>query len=108
MRLTALLLMTLISSCRTGDLKRRDVQAAVWLETGLPSDLCEQVTPECKLSPFNCTQADFIGWRRGKYRKLDTGKEEFLAYCNIKNGEWTSIRTEYFKAVLDALLPEKK
>ena len=108
MKWTAFLLMTLISSCRTSDLKRRDVQAAVWLETGLPSDMCEQVSEPCKLSPYNCSKDDFIGWRRGRYRKLDSGKYEFLAYCNVKDGEWTSIRTEYFKAVLDALLPEKK
>lgn len=99
--------MILISSCVTNKIERRQVETAVWLETGLPKELCELASSECKANPMNCTKDDFIGWRRGKYRKLNTGGDEFLAYCNINNGEWTSIRTDYFKAVLDALLPDK-
>lgn len=54
----------------------------------------------------------------GKYRKLDSGKIEFIAYCTHMQDEhglpipvvqtYVSFQKDKFAEILDALLPAKK
>lgn len=97
--LALLSLMPLLQGCP----KRTDIEAEVWLNSGLPSDLC---VSNPQLSKF------------GIYRKLDSGKYEFISYCTTvpdANGnqvnatqQYISINAEKFNHFLDELLPKGK
>lgn len=74
-----------------GCLTRTQVEATIWLETGLPMDLCERY-PEI---------ANY-----GHYRKLNNGKYEFISYCKKESKDFVNIvKTEFYK-FLDELLPK--
>lgn len=87
----------LLTSC----LSRQDVEAEIWLNSGLPPDICAQ-NPD--LSKF------------GIYRKLDTGKIEFISYCQqIPDAAgsmitavqlYDSVNNAKLQNILDALLPK--
>jgi hypothetical protein len=76
----------------TGCLSRKEVQATAWLQTGLPPEICAS-NPDLK---------DY-----GIYRKLDSGKFEFVSICDKEITRWISIYDEDFKRILDALVPER-
>jgi hypothetical protein len=79
---------------------RKQVDAELWNQSGLPSDLCAKY-PEIALY--------------GLYRELDNSKYEFQSYCQTIPGpdgkpvsaaqSYTSIKTEKLKSFLDLLLP---
>lgn len=97
----ALLLLTLLplTSC----LSRKEVQAELWEQSGIPVELCDKM-PELN--------------QYGIYRKLDSGKVEFLSYCKTvqdENGKmipavqnYLSVSTKKFNEFLNQLLPEVK
>lgn len=95
--LALLSLTVLISGCPS----RKEVDAELWLNTGLPPEICA-AHPEI-LKHF------------GIYRLLDSGEKELLSYCTvIKDADgkpafaiqgYTSINTNKLKKFLDALLP---
>lgn len=79
---------------------RKEVDAELWLNTGIPPELCDS-QPLLKTT--------------GIYRKLDSGKTEFISYCTetpdatgaphpaLEN--YTTINTQKFKSFLDVILP---
>lgn len=71
----------------------------VWLNTGLPNQLCG----ECDLTHLD--QCPPI-WKYGEYRKLNSGKYEFVSYCDSKSKDFISMTSADEKKVLDELLPE--
>ena len=96
----ALLLLTL--PLQTSCVNRAQIKAEIWLQSGLPADLCERV-PELK--------------KYGQYRELDTGKYEFLGYCTevqdntgkrytVVQGYY-SINGQKFDSIMDELLPKQ-
>lgn len=97
--LALLLLMVAVSGCPS----RKEVDAELWLNTGLSPELCAK-EPELQ--------------KYGLYRRLDTGKYEFISYCtqvqdasgkpvNAAQG-YTSINTKKLKSLLDDLLPAQQ
>lgn len=80
-------LLIFLSGCIT----RQEIKANLWLNSGLPSALCEQV-PELK--------------QYGMYRKLNSGKYELQAYCNPQAQKYFSILDTELDKVLDGLLPK--
>lgn len=96
--LSLMVLLPMLAGCPN----RKQVLAEVWQNSGLPSDLCEKA-PELK--------------QYGIFRKLDSGKYEFLSYCTQgqdKDGKpfplvqnYIGMLTQKFQSLLDALLPEK-
>lgn len=86
-----------------GCISRKEVVAEIWLQSGLPEDLCIR-EPELQ--------------KYGIYRKLDSGKYEFISYCTeIQDDKgqkfpatqgYLSVKTEKFYSILDQLLPENK
>lgn len=87
--LALLLSTTLLAGCPN----RKEIQAEVWLQTGVPSDLCVQL-PE--LGEF------------GLYRKLNNEKYEFISYCKEESTKYIAINEKKFNDILDELLPEKR
>lgn len=91
--------MTLLSGCPS----RKEVDAELWLNTGLPADICQKYPELADAGKF------------GIYRKLDTGKYEFISYCTeIPDGAggqkvavqgYTSINTQKLTSFLNDLLP---
>ena len=77
-----LLCMIVLSGCLT----RAKIDAAIWLNNGLPADLCEK-EPELK---------DY-----GFYRKLDSGQLEFVAFCDPRAREWLSMHKDDFNKLMD-------
>lgn len=61
----------------------------VWLESGIPAENC---TPEVAKS--------------GVYRKLNSGKYEFISYCDKAILDSVRFNGTKFYKVLDAELPE--
>lgn len=65
--------------------------AEIWLNSGLPQDLCTKY-PE--LTNY------------GFYRALNDGKYELLSYCNGNAEKYISMQKDKFNEILDATLPE--
>jgi hypothetical protein len=78
---------------------RKEVEAEVWLQSGIPAEICER-EPELK--------------KVGIYRKLSNGKFEVLSYCTLTVEApivpavqgYVTIHGKKFKKFLDELLPE--
>jgi len=70
---------------------REQVDAAVWLNNGLPSDLCDK---EPRLKDY------------GFYRKLDAGGYEFKPFCDADAKDWVSVQRDQYNNVMDQLLPK--
>lgn len=93
-----LLMGLLLTACPT----RKEVDAEIWQNSGLPVDLCAK-TPDLA--------------KYGIYRKLDSGKYEFISYCTQVPDDtgkqvtavqlYISVNAKKFKSFLDALLPER-
>lgn len=86
-------LIVLASMSLMGCPKRAEIRAEMWLNSGLPEDICERA-PELK--------------QFGMYRKLNTGKYEFLAYCRPESAKYFGISEKRFNELLDELLPKGK
>ncbi len=74
-----------------GCITRPEVNAEIWLHTGLPADIC-------------ALRADISTY--GIYRQLNDGQYEFLSYCKPEVVDYVLVNGVKFKAILDELLPE--
>ena len=89
--------MLLLQGCPS----RAEIDAEIWLNSGITPDVCAKY-PELK--------------QFGIYRKLDTGKYEFISYCTTvpdANGnqvnavqQYLSVNAQKFNKFLDELLPK--
>lgn len=68
------------------------MEAAAWLNNGLPAELCEK---EPLLKNY------------GFYRKLNTGKYEFIGFCSPDSAHWIAFFDQDLKKLLDATVPRK-
>lgn len=85
----ALLSVTILQGC----LSRKEVNAELWMESGLPADLCTRF-PE--LMEF------------GHFRKLNSGKYEVVPYCDPNARDYSAIRNKKLNEWMDKYLPEGK
>lgn len=88
----ALLLSTLLLPALSGCVSRAEIKAEIWLQSGLPKDLCERYPDIAK---------------SGLYRKLNSGKYEFLSYCKPQVKKYVSMHGDKFNEFLDETLPKK-
>lgn len=65
--------------------------AEVWLESGIPAELCTPAVAS-----------------RGVYRQLNSGKVEFISYCNEAILDSVRFNGSKFYQILNAELPEQK
>lgn len=84
----------LLSSCVT----RKEIEAVIFLNNFNDKDnsmagVCER-NPEIK--------------QYGFYRKLNTGKLEFVSVCNPIARDYIAVNKDDFNRILDANLPESK
>lgn len=76
-----------------GCLSRREIQAAIWLNnTPIPKEICEQVE-DLKLYGF--------------YRRLDSGKLEFMSFCNKEARNFIGMHKDDFERLLNSTIPEE-
>lgn len=71
---------------------RSEIRASLWLNNGLPKDLCER---EAAL------------WDYGFYRRLDSGQLEFIPFCSSEVRRYFAIHEIDLNAILDETLPDK-
>lgn len=91
--IASVLLLAGLSGC----VEREQLEAALWLNNGMDAALCgpsKEDSPHPEL------------WDYGFYRKLNSGKIEFIAYCSPIARKWISIYKRDFNLVMDGLLPE--
>ena len=81
------LILFLGSSCIT----RGKIEAAIWMNNGLPDDVCER-EPVLK--------------QHGFYRKLNNGKYDFRSFCHPEAVRWLSMHETDFNKLLDEALPK--
>jgi hypothetical protein len=74
-----------LPSCIT----RQEISAAIWLNNGLPSELCQK-EPELR--------------NYGFYRKLNSGKIEFISFCSARANEWLSMHQGDYNRLLEKAL----
>lgn len=77
---------------------RKQIRASLWTVWPIPSSICEKA-PELK--PY------------GLYRKLNSGKWEFIPYCGLvdaprENHEFFAIYDDDLEKLLDGTLPEDR
>ncbi len=84
----------------TGCVSQGEIRAEVWLNSGLPSELCTRY-PEIKkygsyrrLNDSECLK-----------RKLHPGCVEFMSYCQSQYQKWVSMSGARFEELLKAYLP---
>jgi hypothetical protein len=65
----------------------------VWLQDGIPEEICARVPEVTKY---------------GIYRKLNSGKEEYIPYCAPEIKSYINFNDKKFNEILDELLPENK
>lgn len=87
------ILVLLFALLLPGCLKRQEILAEIWLQSGLPADICKE-HPEL--------------WEFGHYRKLNDGKYEVVPYCDPNARKYVGMREEKFNEFLDKHLPEEK
>ena len=97
----------MLSLTLSGCVTRQQIEASIWIDSGLPASACAGASDECKKDPVKCPE-ELWGWRYGKYRIVENDKLAFVAYCTIENGRWSSIETQKLKEILDKALPKKK
>lgn len=96
----------LFQGCRTTPL-RKEIDALVWKNTGLPLSLCGS-SREDSPNP--------LLWDSGIYRTLDTGGYDFIPYCVRSEMDehasevrrFLSVRDDDYARMLDTYIPEKK
>lgn len=86
-------LLLVVLSMLTGCITRGEVRAALWLNDGMAPELCEKY-PELQ--------------KRGFYRVLKDGREEFLSYCHPEALKMSSIHQQDLERLLDHLRPDPK
>lgn len=70
-------------------------------------ELCGDAPEDCRNNPNLCTDA-FALWRYGIFRKLESGKFEFVSICKPEIANYKTIfNTKKFNEILDKMLPEK-
>lgn len=94
MRLHLLLLATItLSGCVT----RGQIEAAIWMNNGLDPALCGPSKAESKYPEL---------WDYGHYRRLNSGKFEFMPYCDPRSKKWLSMYERDFQRVMDGQVPQ--
>lgn len=87
----ALLSLTLMI-CLTSCLTRREIEATVWLNNApIPSSECTAAIA-----------------KRGFYRKLDSGKVEFVSFCSPEARQWLAIHKDDLQRILDSIAEGQK
>lgn len=71
---------------------RPEIEAYVWLNNGLPPELCAK-HPELR---------DY-----GFYRRLNDGKVEFIAFCDPLSVHWLAVYDRDYQRLLDKYLPAR-
>lgn len=104
-RLVQLLMILSLPISLSGCIKKEEVNAAAWLNSGLPQYLCDEVAK---------TRPEILKF--GLYRVLDSGKVEHVHYCDqITNEEgkivptsqgYTSFKTTKLDEWLEKLFPK--
>lgn len=89
---SAILLMCLLVGL-SGCIKRSQIRAAIWLNNGLPEDLC---TKDQRL------------WDYGFYRKLNSGKWEFYPFCQRGSNLFFGVYKDDLERILNATLPKSE
>jgi hypothetical protein len=80
------LLMTSLVSCRV---TRQEVEATLWLNNSpIPAEVCRK-------------EPDL--WKYGFYRRLDSGKFEFVSFCKLEARKWIAIYEDDMNRLLDRL-----
>ena len=84
-------------------INRKQIRAEVWLNSGLPAELCPEGSEIHKY---------------GIYRKLNSGNYQFISYCALGQKDdgsvyplvqdYITFNAKKFNEVLDGLLPPKK
>lgn len=81
--LLSLALMICLTSCLT----RKEIEATIWLNNApIPASLCKDGVE-----------------KRGFYRRLDSGKIEFVSFCSPEAKHWLSIHKDDLQKILDQL-----
>lgn len=80
------LLLLAMATAFSGCIDRDQIEASIWLNNGLPQDLCDQ---EPELHDY------------GFYRKLNDGSLEFVSFCDPKSKEWLSMHSDDFNRLMD-------
>ena len=85
-----LFLLLFLCSCVT----REKIEATIWLTNApLPLEYCDQI-PELR--------------QYGFYRKLDTGKIEFVSFCKKESRDFVTMPRSEFDKILDQALPKPR
>lgn len=77
----------------SGCVTREEVKAYVWLNNGMPAEICAR-------------EPELLNY--GFYRRLNDDKFEFISFCDERAKNWLGIYKADFEKMLDALLPEKR
>jgi hypothetical protein len=73
--------------CLTSCLTRKEIEATIWLNNApIPASLCKEGVE-----------------KRGFYRRLDSGKIEFVSFCSPEAKQWLSIHKDDLQKILDQL-----
>jgi hypothetical protein len=87
-------LVLILNSCVT----RQQIEAATWLNNfkAVPKEYCGTSTNRGPL------------WDYGFYRKLNTGKYQFISLCTNQGSEMFSVTDSDYQKILEAALPKGK
>lgn len=82
-----------LTSCKAPT--RAEINATIWLNNSpLPKELCFQ------------GEVKTVLWDYGFYRKLDSGKLEFISFCDPSASQWLSVYKDDFNRMMDEYLPD--
>jgi hypothetical protein len=84
-----LVLLVPIALLLVGCPSRQEIEAAAWLNNGLPEELCKK---EPELQNY------------GFYRRLNNGKFDFISFCNPESKRWISFFDQDLKKLLNATI----
>ncbi len=86
-----LIVLMALTGCKK--IAREKIDAAIWLNNGSPTEICAR-------------EQDLLN--HGFYRKLNSGKFEFISFCDPKSLDWISMHEKDFNKLMDqAGLPRK-
>lgn len=91
-RLLAFLILSFVILC-PACVTREEIRAHIWLNNALPADLC---VSEPRLRDY------------GFYRRLDSGKLEFLSFCSPEALKMLAIIDSEYEELLDKTLPRER
>ncbi len=87
----------LLAGCKS--VSKKEIDAVLWLHNGAPPEMCgaDEAT-----SPYP------LLWKYGFYRVLNTGKYEFISFCNPRALDWFGVEKNDLNRLLKkAGLPQK-